>query len=258
MKNAEKPASSSAPMTKPRDGWWTRFIRYAKRRMDERAAKKKNEPAVDRAARVTAKATAWIALFTFVSIAVSGGTLWILSGQLKEMHEGGVDIHTNAYRDLRPYVQVTKFDFAGDVFKGEAIKGKASIINSGRTPAINVNGCADIALKPNGDPMTDDFPCPAPNNPKRIDAGEHSQFSLGSGISGFSVDSPGTTIIPKNISVDTFRQLLATGAFRVYFYGYVNYTDLIETETVHQTTFCGRYNVYTGSLDVCEKHNRTN
>jgi len=110
------------------------------------------------------------------------------------------DNKTSSYREFRPYVHVTRFDFTGDLFKGELIKGKASIINSGRTPAVNVNGCGDITLKPNADPITDDFPCPAPNNLKNPDTGEHSQFVLGSNAPGFSIDSPGTSIAVTNAS----------------------------------------------------------
>ncbi len=58
------------------------------------------------------------------------------------------------------------------------------------------------------------------------------------------------------MSAESFKQLVSSGAFRIYFYGYVEYTDLTDFETVHHTTFCGRYNVYTGSLDICEKHNK--
>jgi hypothetical protein len=256
MENRGKPTKTKAPIAQPGDNWWIRLISYMKRKMDEGAAKKKNETAVDRAARVTAKATVWIAFFTFVSIAISTVTLLILKGQLTEMHEGGVDIHTTSYRELRPYVHVTKYEFTGNPIKGEMAHGKASIINSGRTPAVNLHGCSDITIKPNGDPMTDDFPCPAPNNPKRQTAEEVSKFVLGSGISDFSVDSPGTTIKPTNLSTEAFTQLLATGAFRIYFYGDIEYNDIVDPRIIHHTTFCGRYNVQTGRLDICEKHNR--
>jgi hypothetical protein len=96
MENTEKPASTDAPVTQSRDRWWIRLIRYPKRKMDERAAKKQKETSTDRAARVTADATKWIAIFTFVSVAVSVGAFLILRSQLKEMHDGGVDTHTLA------------------------------------------------------------------------------------------------------------------------------------------------------------------
>src|SRR5260370_622371 len=64
--------------------------------MDERAPKKQKEPPMDRAARITAKATVWIAFFTFVSVAVSVFTFLILKSQLREMHDGGIDTHNLA------------------------------------------------------------------------------------------------------------------------------------------------------------------
>jgi hypothetical protein len=76
--------------------WWTRFIGYVKREVKERLAKKQQESATERAARRTAWATVWIAFFTFVSITVSGGTLWVLRLQLKEIHDSSSDTHTLA------------------------------------------------------------------------------------------------------------------------------------------------------------------
>ena len=245
MANKGKGPNTNSPIQPLRETWWVRFVGYLKRKMHERTTKKQNETPADKVARITAKATVWMAVFTFVLAFTSIATVGILKNQLRD-----------SYRDLRPYIQITKLDYVGDVFKGEMVKGKASIINSGKTPAVNVNGCADIVLKPNGDPMTDDFPCPAPNNPKRRDTEERSRFALGSGATGFTVDSPGTSIVPSNIPVESFKQLLSSGAFRIYFYGYIEYTDLTDIETIHHTTFCGRYNVYTGSLDICEKHNK--
>ena len=96
MENTDKSASTDAPIAQPRDTQWIRLISYAKRKMDERTAKKQKEPPTDKAARVTANATIWIAFFTFVSVAVSVGTFLILKSQLKEMHDGGVDTHNLA------------------------------------------------------------------------------------------------------------------------------------------------------------------
>jgi hypothetical protein len=96
VENTDKSASADAPIAQPRDMWWVRFVGYIKRKIDERTAKKQKEPPVDRAARVTANATLWIAIFTFVSVAVSVGTFLILKSQLKEMHDGGVDTHNLA------------------------------------------------------------------------------------------------------------------------------------------------------------------
>lgn len=68
-------------------------VGYIKRKMHERAAKHKEESSTDRAARISAVATAWMAIFTLVLVLVGIGTYFILKNQLKEMHEGGTDTH---------------------------------------------------------------------------------------------------------------------------------------------------------------------
>jgi len=54
-------------------------IGYIKRKLHQRKAKKEKESPTDRAARRTALATIWMAVFTVVLAFVSGGTLWILN-----------------------------------------------------------------------------------------------------------------------------------------------------------------------------------
>jgi hypothetical protein len=68
-------------------------IRYIKRKIQERAAKKKEETAADKAARITAAATKWMAIFTFILVLVTLGTLLVLRSQLREMQSGGKDTH---------------------------------------------------------------------------------------------------------------------------------------------------------------------
>jgi len=76
--------------------WWTRLVAYVLRKIDGRKTKKLQETPADKAARITARATAWIAFFTFVSVGVSTFTLIVLKRQLKEMHDSGADTHTLA------------------------------------------------------------------------------------------------------------------------------------------------------------------
>lgn len=161
-----------------------------------------------------------------------------------------------SYRDLRPYVQVVRLEFAGNPLASEKIKGFAPMFNSGRTPATYLHGCGDITILPSATPMTDDLPCPAPGNPKRTNL-EKSDFVLGSGSSGFTIESPGTNILPSNFSSATFSQLLSSGALLIYFYGEIGYSDLIDPNTIHHTKFCGRYQVETNTLVICEKHNKS-
>jgi hypothetical protein len=159
------------------------------------------------------------------------------------------------YRELRPYVQFQRLDVVGDIFHGDAIKGTAYAINTGRTPAVSGHGCADIAMLPSGTPMTDKFKCPAPNNPKQQWTGEHSSFDLGSNIPGFGLSSPPTRILPANISSESFKTIVAAGGLRLYFYGAIEYSDLIRPKVIHHTIFCGRYVPDDGTWSVCELHN---
>jgi hypothetical protein len=76
--------------------WWIGFVGYVKRIAKERRAKKEQENSTDRAARRTAWATIAIAFFTLVQVGVGLVTWKVLNGQLKEMHDGGVDTHTLA------------------------------------------------------------------------------------------------------------------------------------------------------------------
>ena len=96
MANENESGNPSPEVEAPRHNWWIRLIGYAKRKINERAAKKKNETPADKAARRTAVATIWMAIFTCILAVTSGLTIWILKNQLKEMHEGGIDTHALA------------------------------------------------------------------------------------------------------------------------------------------------------------------
>jgi len=184
---------------------------------------------------------------------IAGSQLGVMSGQLRQMQQSLAENRTANELELRPYVHANKLELLGELKQGQKFQGRIEVTNSGRTPAIKIQGCADIAIRPNADPMTDDFPCPAPNNPgaRLQPTGEHSTFALGSGIP-FILMSPGTTISP----MDQLFPLLSNGGLRLYLYGDISYSGMIAPETLHRTTFCGRYNVATRSFDVCEKHNR--
>ena len=73
----------------PRYRWGTRLVGYVKRKVHERRAKKQHEEPADRAARRTASATVWIAIFTVILALVGGLTLY-------EVIAGGSDTHTLA------------------------------------------------------------------------------------------------------------------------------------------------------------------
>jgi hypothetical protein len=97
-----------------------RFIGYIKRKVQERRAKKKQETPADKATRRTAWATVWIAFFTFVSIAVSGGTLWVLKLQLKEIHDSSSDTHALAQAADTQAKKMTDMSTAADKIRQAA------------------------------------------------------------------------------------------------------------------------------------------
>jgi hypothetical protein len=91
--NKDQPAAKPVP---PPPSLWVRFVGKIESKLQERKAKKAAETPVDRAARITATATVWMAAFTAVLVAVGILTLYVLKTQLKEMHEGGIDTHNLA------------------------------------------------------------------------------------------------------------------------------------------------------------------
>lgn len=98
MGSPEKQSSHPAntQINEPHSKWWTRFVGYVKSQMDKRRSKTEQETPADKAARLTAKATVWMAFFTLVIVIVNLGTLWVLNKQLGEMHDGGIDTHNLA------------------------------------------------------------------------------------------------------------------------------------------------------------------
>ncbi len=75
---------------------WRRFYCFVRSKKEERLTQRVGETTADKAARTTAAATKWMAIFTFLLFIVSALTLIILRNQLKEMHEGGIDTHALA------------------------------------------------------------------------------------------------------------------------------------------------------------------
>lgn len=148
MENTEKPASADSPITQARDAWWIRFIRYVKRKIEERAAKKQKETPADKAARIAANATVWIAIFTVVSVGVSVFTYLILKGQLKEMHDGGVDTHTLA-EAAQNANSLSRAFFSTFVVTPQSQLGRIAIDlgNSGRVIAIISSVTAALTIQ---------------------------------------------------------------------------------------------------------------
>jgi hypothetical protein len=220
---------------------------------DEKKSLRRSWKSSGPVAKLTVVFAGVAAAATVAYVLIAASQLYVMSGQLSQMQQTLDQNKTANARELRPYVSVNKMELLGELKDGQIVHGKVDVTNSGRTPAIGLQGCADLVIKPNSEPITDAFPCPAPNNPgaKLQPTGERSVFALGSG-NPFTLMTTGTSISP----VDKLLPILSSGGLRLYLYGDISYSDLISPENVHHSTFCGRYNPATKGFDVCEKHNR--
>jgi hypothetical protein len=142
---ASESEQTNFPVKKPSSAWGQRLIGYVKRKMDERRAHKQNETPADKAAKVTAWATALMALFTFVLAIVSWSTL-------REIHTGSADtrrLATAAQVSADAEVSASR---AWMVPTGEVKVGGvgAPIIlywkNAGKSPAIHVRAKVEYTM----------------------------------------------------------------------------------------------------------------
>ncbi len=98
---------------------------------------KQQESTADKSARVTATATLWMAIFTFVLACTSVGTVWILVNQLTEMRD-----------EQRAWVGVQETAAFGGFTETEPWKVTVVFVNSGRTPARNVQSSVMFSTSP--------------------------------------------------------------------------------------------------------------
>jgi hypothetical protein len=203
----------------------------------------------------------WLTLFSTVLIALYAAITGYQASLTKDLVVNGQE---QAHRDLRPYIYAEKLDVIGSIDAGQW-KGQVEVTNTGKTPGIKVEGCADFAFRPPNRPMTDDLVCPNPENPATgiPTTGEKSKFVLGPArpfslyTSGFSMKITQVVQPPYDPNV-SFGKVLSTGGFFLYIYGDITYTDLIDQPAIHTTRFCGRYNPDSKLFEVCEKRNWMN
>jgi hypothetical protein len=112
------------------------FIAWMRRKLHGRGTKRENENPADRAARLTAKATVWIAAFTVIMALVGIGTLY-------EIVEGGSDTHDLAVAagkqadlmngvvtTLKDQADQTKSLVAQAVIQGDAAKKQVAALQA--------------------------------------------------------------------------------------------------------------------------------
>jgi hypothetical protein len=208
-----------APQTQPPVlGWWARLIKYLNHKIHEDSANNVQESANEKAARVTASATKWIAFFTFFLAAAATYQFIILDRQLDTMR-----------KDQRPWL---KLDFTlNDLTVGQPATATMHIVNNGKTPARVVWGDMAIERVKNGESARLNYPLP------------HSRFTTGLIFPGVPVDAPITMLrnsetgIPEgdilmHSELDDFQH------FRIFFVAYatVHYKDFFGVD--HWTKLC--------------------
>jgi hypothetical protein len=206
---------------------------------------------------ITALATVAIVILTAFYVGYSKRQWIAMKGQLDQMKSQSDQSSVSLHQELRPYVSAARFQLIGEIVGGKKFHGTAEMFNSGKTPAIAVRACGDILITPSPEPLAEDYPCPSPDNPKRPLASGPSIFVLGSGVP-MPVDSPGTEAVINSIRGApplTLPDALSQGHLRMYFYGFVTYTDVILPKVTHHTTFCGMYNSTLNVWVICGTHN---
>jgi hypothetical protein len=89
LDNEERAANAHDPPNPPKPSRLTRAVENIKRCREHRRSERQKENPQDRAARKTAAATVWIAVFTFVTIGVGVSQFVIFWKQLSEMQSTG-------------------------------------------------------------------------------------------------------------------------------------------------------------------------
>jgi hypothetical protein len=154
MENKEESKAEAPPIQHPVRNWRVRLVNYIKCKMHMDDADKTEEPTTEKAARVTARATKWIAIFTFFVAAAAIYQFIILNSQLDTIR-----------KDQRPWL---KLDFTfNNLVVGEPITATLHMVNNGKTPARVVWGDMAIERVKNGELARLNYPLP------------HSRFTTG-------------------------------------------------------------------------------
>jgi hypothetical protein len=106
--------------------------------MHECGTEKEKENPADKAARVTTRATVWMAIFTAILAIVGIGTYFVLKNQLREMHQAGIDSEATKRLDQRAWIGVEDITSIPPIPQEDKTWDIAATFrNSGKTPAIN-------------------------------------------------------------------------------------------------------------------------
>ena len=235
MADTDERRDTDAPVKQFIEKWWAWLTGYVKRKMQERAAKKKQETPSDRAARITATATVWMAIFTFALVLVTVGTLVNLKIQLREMRDATRLTMDNFRQVQRPYLWHAKSD-ALPVYTqpGQQVAWNFHIVNFGSSPAqhLVINSYITLGV---GDPIPGFY-----NSPNKeaapLPPGEDRYFTSGSD----------TKITEKEFN----RLLFETNSIELH--ATISYSDRYGAN--YTTGVCIRH-LATGATAYCENGN---
>lgn len=138
MENTKESQNVKEPAKQPIKQRWARLVAYINRKMSERKSNKEKEAAQDKAARITARATVWIAGFTIVIAGVGCYQYHVMGAQLDVMR-----------KDQRPWISGSNVKISS-VPNGPII-ASVSLTNVGKTPARRFEAKMVITMIKNGD-----------------------------------------------------------------------------------------------------------
>jgi len=203
--------------------------------VQSRRVKRQLETPADRAARLTAVATIWMAAFTVV-LAITGVlTYLILKNQLQEMRQVSIDSRASYRLDERAWMgvsAVTPMDFS----KEKGFPLVINYVNSGKTPARNITIAA--GYRTSEMPIAGPFP---PDIARLVFTSAQSVAPQGryNQLIGYPVavvdHSGGSDIRGMQDIRDRFEQIKSK-KLMLYYFGTLRYDDIFGS--THSTDFC--------------------
>jgi hypothetical protein len=193
------------------------IVDYIKRRADERKAKYEKETPADKSARITARATNWIAGFTFILAICAAYQFRILNGQL--------DVLQSEQRAWINIVNVQEYITVGQpVITGIFFK------NTGKTVAKNATGHFRAEILNATDEPTFDYS----NHHLTASWGGHAAFPdapMSLGVSALS-EIPGNPTPQQIIWTQELADKYKNGQIWVATEGIISYDDITRENTV--------------------------
>jgi hypothetical protein len=181
----------------------------------------------------------------------AGWSVYVFDGQLQEMHKATVIVDRNFRIDERAWIG---FTLASDHFTftlGKPFLVPAEILNTGKTPAKNVEGNIAVQIAEKGKPI--DFSYAPGHANYRIQGG--TLFPSGKIIESFEGIQHGRENAEPIVITKALGQEIISGQLYVIIHGKITYQDEFGTE--HWTTFCRNVTDPSAISEDCTRYNDT-